>query len=111
MNFSSIQNSIIVKAQNYVANHMNEKISMESVAVHLHLNPSYFSRIYKQGLGEGFIKYVTRMKMQEACKILDTTNKTIEEISDQLGYENNSYFNKCFKNVLHISPTEYRGQK
>jgi two-component system response regulator YesN len=111
MNFSSIQNSIIVKAQNYVAHHMEEKISMETVAGHLHLNPSYFSRTYKQDTGEGFIKYVTRVKMQAACMLLDSTNKTIEEISDQLGYENTSYFNKCFKNVLQISPTEYRGQK
>lgn len=110
MNLSSIQNSIIVRAQNYVANHINEKISMETVAAHLHLNPSYFSRIFKQSTDEGFTKYVTRIKMQEACKLLDTTNKTIEEISDLLGYEHKSYFNKCFKNVLHISPTEYRGQ-
>ena len=106
-----LSNSVIVKAQNYVANHMEEKISMESVASYLHLNPSYFSRIFKQGTGEGFIKYVTRMKMQEACRLLDTTNKTIEEIADQLGYENKSYFNKCFKSVLDVSPVEYRGQK
>lgn len=111
MDFQSIHNSIVVKAQNYVSNHIHEKISTETVAAYLHLNASYFSRMYKQGTGEGFIKYVMRTKMQEACKLLDTTNKTIEEISELLGYEHKSYFNKCFKSILQISPVEYRGQK
>jgi len=104
-------NSLIVKAQNYVAKHLNEKISTEEVAKHLHLNPNYFSRMYKQGTGEGFIRYVTRIKMEEACRLLDTTTKSIEEIADQLGYENKSYFNKCFKAILNVPPVEYRGQK
>lgn len=106
-----VQSSAIIRAQNYVARHIEGKISTEEVAKYLHLNPSYFSRMYKQGTGEGFIKYVTRIKMQEACRLLDTTTKTIEEIADLLGYENKSYFNKCFKNVLNVPPIEYRGQK
>ncbi|MWC27876.1 response regulator transcription factor [Paenibacillus sp. MMS18-CY102] len=111
MDLGHVQDSIIVKAQNYVEQHMNEKISTEMAAAYLHLNPSYFSRIYKQGTKEGFIKYVTRMKMQEACKLLDATNLTIEDISSRLGYEHKSYFNKCFKTVMCVSPVEYRGQK
>jgi len=61
--------------------------------------------------GEGYIRYVTRIKMEEACRLLDTTTKSIEEIADQLGYENKSYFNKCFKAILNVPPIEYRGQK
>lgn len=95
----------IIKAQKYVLTHLDQKITLEEVSELLHLNPAYFSRLYKKETQESFIGYVTRMKMEKAKEWLETTNKTVEEISVQLGYENKSYFNKCFKSIYKMPPS------
>ncbi|WP_276354961.1 helix-turn-helix domain-containing protein [Cohnella caldifontis] len=98
----------IREAKKYVAARLHEKIGMEEAALALHLNPSHFSRIFKQETGETFIEYVTRQKMEKAKELLDHTGKSIEQIGEALGYDNTSYFIKIFKSVYGFSPKEYR---
>jgi two-component system response regulator YesN len=83
---------------------------LEEVASNLHLNSSYFSRLFKKVIGETFVKYVVNMKMKRAKVLLDQTNYSILEISEQLGYKNQSYFNKTFKASVGISPYGYRNR-
>ncbi|MCZ8515470.1 AraC family transcriptional regulator [Paenibacillus filicis] len=96
----------IIKAQKYVLTHLDQKITLEDVSDKLHLNPAYFSRLYKKETQESFIGYVTRMKVEKAKEWLETTNKTVEEIAYHLGYDNKSYFNKCFKSIYNMSPSQ-----
>ncbi|WP_413375815.1 response regulator transcription factor [Alkalihalobacillus sp. 1P02AB] len=98
----------IWEAKKYVETHINERITMESVAQHLFMNPSHFSRIFKKETNETFIEYVTKLKMKKAVDYLKNTNSTVEEISYKLGYENTSYFIKLFKKTNLLSPLEYR---
>lgn len=102
--------SEITKAQKYVRLHIDQKIGLQEVADHLHLNASYFSRLYKQQTGETFIAYVTKEKMNRAKELLDQTERTVEEIADLLGYEHKSYFVKTFKKQYGIPPKEYRSR-
>lgn len=102
--------SEITKAQKYVRLHIDQKIGLQEVADHLHLNASYFSRLYKQQTGETFIGYVTKEKMNRAKELLDQTERTVEEIADLLGYEHKSYFVKTFKKQYGIPPKEYRSR-
>ncbi len=103
--------SEIHEAQKYVHTHLNEKISMEEVAVALSLNPSHFSRIYKSETGETFIEYMTRIKMEHAQEALEQSDKTIDQIAESLGYDNTSYFIKLFKMSSGYSPKEFRHRK
>ncbi|GAF65487.1 putative response regulator [Bacillus sp. TS-2] len=98
----------IWEAKKYVETHINERITMEGVAQHLYMNSSHFSRIFKKETNETFIEYVTKLKMKKAVDYLKNTNKTVEEISYRLGYENTSYFIKLFKKTNVLSPLEYR---
>ena len=90
-------NREILECQRFVYNHLHMKISLEDAAAHLHLHPSYLSRLFKRETGENFIEYVTRMKMEKAKELLEITDKSVEQISDMLGYENKNYFGKLFK--------------
>lgn len=101
----------VVKAQRYVMRHLDKKITMEEVAGTLHLNTSYFSRLFKKETGENFSRYVMKMKMERAKDYLRTTNKTVEEISLLLGYENKGYFLKLFKLYTGMTPSQYAGRE
>ncbi|MBB6732433.1 response regulator transcription factor [Cohnella zeiphila] len=97
------------EACKFVSLNLGRRISLEEVADHLHLNASYFSRLFKKELGVTFIEYVTRLKMERAKELLDQTSCSVGEICEQLGYDNQSYFIKTFKAHAGVTPMEYRG--
>uniref|UniRef100_UPI000595322F helix-turn-helix domain-containing protein n=1 Tax=Gorillibacterium massiliense TaxID=1280390 RepID=UPI000595322F len=99
----------VKEACKYVSLHLNRKIGLDEVAEMLHLNASYFSRMFKKETGETFIECVTRMKMERAKEMLDQTSQTVGEICEHLGYDNQSYFIKTFKAHSGLTPVEYRG--
>ncbi|WNR43041.1 response regulator transcription factor [Paenibacillus roseipurpureus] len=100
----------IVKAQKYVQLRVEQKLSLEEVAEHLHLNASYFSRLFKKETGENFIEYVKRMKMEKAKELLSRPDQTVESVSVMLGYENRSYFVKVFREHYGMSPSQFMGE-
>ncbi|MEH7177804.1 response regulator transcription factor [Neobacillus vireti] len=102
------KNEDVLKAQKYVQTHIGEKITLTEVAAHLHLNSSYFSRMYKKETGEGFVEYVTRVKMEKAIDLLDHSIKSVEQIAYELGFESKSYFLKTFKKYYNVSPKSYK---
>jgi two-component system, response regulator YesN len=102
------RNEDVIKAQKYVQFHLGEKISLTEVADHLHLNSSYFSRMYKKETGEGFVEYVTRLKMEKAIELLDHSIKSVEQIAYELGFDSKSYFLKTFKRFYGVSPKSHK---
>ncbi|WP_163539700.1 helix-turn-helix domain-containing protein [Gracilibacillus sp. YIM 98692] len=102
------KNEEIVKAKKYVYSHLDQKITLKDISSHLHLNPSYFSRLFKKETGETFIEYVTRIKMEKAMEWLDNSTKSVEQISLELGFDSKSYFLKTFKKFAGISPKSYK---
>ncbi|WP_419872585.1 response regulator transcription factor [Candidatus Pristimantibacillus sp. PTI5] len=98
----------IAEAQKYVRMHLNEKIVMDEMARRLNLNPTHFSRIFKKETGETFVEFVTKCKMEKARELLDKSNQSIEQISQELAYDNASYFNKLFRAHSGMSANEYR---
>ncbi|WP_379162140.1 response regulator [Paenibacillus sp. sgz5001063] len=99
----------VTEACRYVSLRLGSRISLDEVADHLHLNASYFSRLFKKETGTTFIEYVTKLKMERAKELLDGTHSTVGEICEQLGYDNQSYFIKTFKVHAGVTPVEYRG--
>jgi two-component system response regulator YesN len=105
------QRKEVIEAKRFVMTHLSQKITMDEVARMLHLNGSHFSRIFKLETGETFIEFVTRAKMEQAQEYLLQSEKSIEQISDMVGYENTSYFIKLFKASSGLSPVDYRRLK
>lgn len=98
-------------AMQYVHEHYMEQIRIESVAGYVNMSPSYFSTLFKKQTGLNFTVYVTNYRMQMAQKMLQETDMTIAEISDELGFSDQRYFSKTFKRSIGQTPGSYRKAK
>ncbi len=103
-----MNDDIAQKVAEYIQNHYNEPITLESTAEIFYLNPSYFSRTFKIKLGENFIDYLTRVRMEKAIKLMRDPSLKTYDIAEMVGYNNTNYFSKLFKKIMGCSPTEYR---
>ncbi len=99
---------VIDSAVTYIKKNCKKDISLSDVAEHVHLNPSYLSRLFKEETGIQFIEYVRNTKMDVAKEYLRSSNKKIYEICEELGYQNVQYFTSVFKNVVGMTPVEYK---
>jgi len=100
--------SIISPAIYYIENNLNENLTLKEAAKICYISPSYFSRIFTKEMGETYSSYVTNLKMDKAKELLLTTDKLIREISEDLGFSDQSYFIRQFKNYEGITPASYR---
>jgi len=98
----------IQKAINYIREHCQEEISLTSVADYVRLNPTYFSRFFKEETGCSFVEYLKRLRIEKAKELLRTSNLKIYEICEALGYQSVQYFSTLFKNMVGVTPQEYR---
>ncbi|WP_062353074.1 PocR ligand-binding domain-containing protein [Bacillus kwashiorkori] len=100
--------SVLQPAFNYLEKHINEKVTQQQMAKLCHLSTSYFSRLFTKETGMNFTAFVSLKKLEMAKSLLNQTNLTIAEISEQLGFNEPSYFTKIFKKHENLTPKEYR---
>lgn len=100
----------VKEALRYVEEHLDQGLGLRDAAQHVHLNPSYFSVLFKEQMGMTFIEYVTRLRIQKAKELLLQTKLPIGEIAERVGYQTTKYFNKVFKEYEGHSPGSYRNE-
>lgn len=98
----------ICLATEYINSHYMEQISLEQVAAHVNLNPEYFSRAFKAEVGQTFVNYLTDIRLRHSVRLLENTALRVQDIAQQVGYYNASYFSTTFKKKYGMSPYEYR---
>lgn len=101
----------IHKAIQYINKNFSKNISLESLSEHIHLNPQYFSRYFKNNTGVNFIEYVSKIRIKEGKKLLVSTDKSMSRISFDIGYIDPAYFTRVFIKYEGISPHKYRLMK
>lgn len=98
----------IKRAIEYIKDNFDKDLNMAVVSNHISMNYSLFSYVFKQYTGMNFVNYLKTIRINEAKRLLEETDKKIIEISCQVGYENEKHFMKIFKSVCGVSPSEYR---
>ncbi|MCJ8012944.1 AraC family transcriptional regulator [Paenibacillus sp. KQZ6P-2] len=102
--------NMLDRALDYIREKFQEEISLEDAAEHVHLNPYYFSKVFKQQTGETFIDYVTRLRIDKAKDMMKNGELSMKEVCYAVGYKDPNYFSRVFKKVTGVTPSEYRVQ-
>ncbi|WP_099716693.1 response regulator [Clostridium sp. LS] len=100
---------LIEKAKQYIKdNYSDYDISVETLCSKLHVSPTYFSTIFKRETGMNFVNYLTTLRLEEAVKLLNTTDDKTYIIAEKVGYPEANYFSYVFKKKFGVSPSKYR---
>ena len=91
-----------------MADHYLSDLKASEVAAYLKITPSYFSNIFKQSTGKSFSEYMNELRINEARKLLLTTQDKVFEIADRVGYKEYKYFVSVFKLYTGMTPKKYR---
>jgi two-component system response regulator YesN len=102
---------IIYKAIDFIKRNYMKKITLEDVASHVYLSPSYFSKIFKEEMSTSFSSYLNGVRIKMSKGLLLDNSIPLVEVSTLVGYENQSYFTKMFKKVVGLSPGKYRERR
>ena len=101
-------NSRILEACYYIQNNYRKKIIINDVAQLVNMSPSTFSHFFKKRTYRSFTDYLIDLRISNACRLLIETDMSIANISEEIGFNNLSNFNKVFKKRKQKTPKEYR---
>jgi len=100
--------STVGRAMAYIQEHYASDISLDDVSREVNVSPYYFSKLFKEQAGENFIEYLTRIRIDQARRLLSSTQESVKEISTAVGYADPNYFSRIFKKQTGMTPREYR---
>lgn len=98
---------LLYRILEYIEQNFSGDCVLKSLANSLSYDYAYLSRYFVRKIGVPFNSYVNRRRLSKACYLLQTTDMTILEISNECGYNSLRSFNRNFKEQLGISPSEY----
>ncbi len=90
--------------------HYHEPISITVAAEIMRLSESHFMRFFKQVTGQSFITYLNHFRVAKAEELLVRTTLTVAEVSQAVGFSDQSYFGLVFRNFVHLAPLQFRQQ-
>lgn len=97
-----------VKVSNYILHHLSESITTEAIARELYMSRSHLSRRFKEDTGETLSDFIMKQKIEEAKKLLRSSDKSLSAISMYLGFSSQSHFSRVFKQYTGQNPSTYR---
>ena len=92
----------------YIQQNFRQPLNMAQVSNHVSMNYSLFSLLFKQYTGSNFVSYMQKLRLDEAKRLLKTTDWLVNEIGRRAGFTDEKRFLKVFKAAVGMSPTEYR---
>lgn len=98
----------LTRLQDYMRANIDKRLSLDELAALAKLSRFHFANRYKALTGYSPIKHFLHLKMEAACRMLDTSRRSIGSIAQELGYTDALYFSRAFKGVVGLSPRDYR---
>ncbi|MDF2537978.1 MAG: DNA-binding protein AraC-type [Herbinix sp.] len=92
----------------YVSEHFQEALTLTELAKHLNVSKFYLSRVFSTKLNTNFNTYINNIRLNYALTLIQSTSYSLTRISNDSGFESQRTFNRTFKDIFHLSPSEYR---
>ena len=100
---------IVEQAKKYIyENYSDYDLSVEKLCSNLHVSSTYFSTIFKRETEMSFVNFLTTVRLEQAIKLLNTTDFKTYIIAEKVGYPEANYFSYVFKKKYGVSPSKYR---
>ena len=107
--FVTVKNAdVVFKAIDFMRVNCVKKITLEDVAKHVYLSPSYFSKVFKNETNCSFNTFLNRLRIEKSKQLLLKTDFTIVDVANMSGFEDQSYFTKVFKRVTGLPPNQFK---
>lgn len=104
----SMADYYLQKSFTYIEHNFQDPITVESIAAQCNIHRNRLLKIFKDKIGKGPQAYLMEYRMSKAAQLLITTNLSINEIGNAVGYPNQLHFSRAFKNVYGASPRQYK---
>lgn len=101
----------IQRCCNYIEMNLNRNIHAQELADMVGYSVTYFTRRFREETGFGISDYVKAARIERAKLLLETSEDSVQEVSDKLGFTTRNYFTKCFREIAGMTPVEYRNRK
>ena len=106
--YKNLESDTIQQIKLYIMENSQQNISLEMLSDKVGLSPIYISKMFKEKFGINYIEYLTECRIEKAKKMLADPEKSIKEITLEIGYHEPNYFSKVFKKMCNVTPREYR---
>jgi AraC family transcriptional regulator, arabinose operon regulatory protein len=105
---SSPKEKAIEESIEYMKDNMDKCFNLDYLSRKFGYSPSHYIKLFKEETGHSPIDFLINIKMQKACSLLNMTSASVKSISLMLGYKDQYYFSRLFKQVIGQSPSEYK---
>ena len=109
--YNVVQDKVIETAYTYCSQYYYKDISLDHIALKVHMSKNYFCTYFKKKTGLSFYSYLTQLRIDIAKEYLLHSNKKIADIATETGYMNTSHFGKLFKEITGMTPIQYREKR
>lgn len=99
---------LIKKAQAYIDKHYSEQLLLADIAAQFRLHPNYFSFLFKKYMNITVREYILQLRINTAKELMKDPSLKLLDIALAVGYQDAAHFNRAFKNVTGVAPSQYR---
>lgn len=101
----------VMAAVAYLSTHYHEDITVDFISAYVNKSRNYFSYLFKKEMKVSFTEYLNRYRVEQACRMLDSSTELTIEIAQKVGFRDEKYFSTVFKKIVGCPPSVYRKTK
>lgn len=99
-------NSTIFEAISFIKHNFRRQLTIRELSERSHYTPNYFTAKFKEIVGCGVVEFINNERLRQAYYILSTSDMTVNEVAEYVGFDSISYFSKTFKKKYGITPSK-----
>jgi len=108
---TKVEPESVQKARSFIEKNYDRPISLNEAASAVNTSVRYFCKVFKNYTGITFVDYLTRLRIEKSKSLLMNPHKRISEVAFEVGFESLTQFNRSFKKLAGMTPTDFRAQK